>query len=183
MKHICQSISLEKPTLRHLLKEGGKKKAWCEVSFKHLTPNFPDISSPEVILENGWREKCNENRHQQCLNKLPCHAWDSSHYVVINWVCLPHLGTQTLLLLRRAPPPASLGPRCCDCLLVLSSSSFLYDPPRPLSHLPQDLCLSPQSPYFIRRIQTMGHHLPNFHPSYLPPPTPLLPFLPLQREM
>lgn len=84
-----------------------------------------------------------------------------------------HAGTTSSLRL-------ALGPRCCvsDCLLVLSSfSSFVYDPPRPLSptYLKTSACLqtahSQKNPYFIKRIQPIEHHIlkPSTLPSYLLP--------------
>lgn len=69
MKHICKSIS--QPGEGHFetsaLKKKKKKKAFPEISFKHLTLNFPDTNSPEVTLENGWSGgggKCSENRYR-----------------------------------------------------------------------------------------------------------------------
>lgn len=80
-------------------------------------------------------------------------------------MCVPHLDTQTLLLSdwHHFHPP--LGPRCCVsvCLLVLTSfSNFFYDPPRPLSppaYLQMPYCQ--ENPYFVKKIQPIGHDLPN----------------------
>ena len=108
-------------------------------------------------------------------------------------MCLPQLVTHTPV--THAGTTSSLhlalGPGCCvsDCLLVLSSFlSFFNDPLRPLSpiYLKASACLQTlrKTPTSSREFSRSSIISPNsllFLPTYPHPPTPSLPFLPLQR--